>query len=504
MRGSEIVVEEKPKRRCEDRPVVVRRLKQKCRREEQQQQQVRSVPYQASPAVKEAVGRAEAFARKWLAEKDDVDSETIVKALREIGNDWPTQSRPNVTDTGRPVPGLCLGLVFALGQGAQCSHASEAHPYLTRLLTKWCSKTLPRTKAGRVFPYSSLQINYNYRAIKHVDANNIGPSYIMSLGDHEGGELWTSDRGVIDCRGRWRLFDGNKEHETRPFRGRDRISFIAFAHEQYSKLARPVVDQLRDLGFTAARSDGLDDEFFERFRIERSYLSEAHNQAFRACLQERRGETILLENSGDVAVECFGRQAEKGGGWMAFNGRDGVAEVLDLKENSVGIWYLQLNWTRNGQLELAKHDRLNFYANMGAALRELQKRIREMPSGSPVVLGIADTAVAASRPLTKAVYETLHTLGAPLDMPAIQYRAAWAMIGFKGAKPGQALTAMGTRSTLLRLDATFTRQQRRAGDDDHSSIFETSVRARKPPDLTSIIDVVTGGGQDEAVEDPSH
>ena len=30
-------------------------------------------------------------------------------ALRELGDDWPTQARPNATDTGRPVPGVCSG-----------------------------------------------------------------------------------------------------------------------------------------------------------------------------------------------------------------------------------------------------------------------------------------------------------------------------------------------------------------------------------------------------------
>ena len=57
----------------------------------------------------------------------------------------------------------------------------------------------------------------------------------------------------------------------------------------YSKLDEPTCATLRGLGFTAAATDGVDLEFFERFRIERSYLSDAHNAKFKACLAARRG-----------------------------------------------------------------------------------------------------------------------------------------------------------------------------------------------------------------------
>ena len=66
------------------------------------------------------------------------------------------------------------------------------------------------------------------------------------------------------------------------------------------------------------------------------------------------------------------------------------------------------------------------------------------------------------------------------------------MIGFKGAPAGAALTAMGTRSTLLRLDASFALDAKTGA---------TSLARAEPPDLTNIIDVVTGGGQDCAVRD---
>ena len=67
---------------------------------------------------------------------------------------------------------------------------------------------------------------------------------------------------------------------------------------------------------------------------------------------------------------------------------------------------------------------------------------------------------------------------------------AWALIGYKGAPPGTALTTMGARSTLLRLEARFARVAGPAG--------AVSLCAKKEG-LTSIADVVTGGNQDCAV-----
>ena len=67
-------------------------------------------------------------------------------------------------------------------------------------------------------------MNYNYAARRHVDSNNLGPSYIIALGSHSGGGLWTADRGVVDCHHRWAAFNGTKEHETQPFTGTSRIA----------------------------------------------------------------------------------------------------------------------------------------------------------------------------------------------------------------------------------------------------------------------------------------
>jgi len=442
-----------------------------------------------SKDVRSGLKKVDAHAKAWLdSHKASESPKTpeVLAMLRMLGDKWPTQQRPNVTDTGKAVPGMCVGLVFALGQGAMTSLISRHHPHMVKFLVRWTRSTLPQTQKGNEFPFSSLQVNYNYAAIKHVDGNNIGPSYIMSIGDHTGGALWTADQGVVECHNRWKLFDGNQEHYTKPFKG-ERISFIAFAHEQYNKLEAGTAAQLTGMGFTAARSDRKDLEFFARFRIERSYLSDEHNDKFRQELAKRKQANDPASlGPGDVAVECYGRQAERGGGWMAFKGAKG-AVTLDLTPNSVGIWCAELKFV-NGKLELKDHRRVDFYNKREKATASFQQQVKAAPAGTPFVLGIADTACAASRPLGQGVYNTLQLLGAPEDMPKIEYRVAWAMVGFKGAAPGTALHAMGTRSTLLRLDATLSQ----AGG-------KTKLVKKAEADLTSIIDVCIGSGQDAAV-----
>ena len=73
----------------------------------------------------------------------------------------------------------------------QLSAVSQNFQNLVKLVCAWTTKELPD------FPFSSLQINYNYMARKHVDGNNIGPSYIKAIGAHSGGQLWTADKFVV-------------------------------------------------------------------------------------------------------------------------------------------------------------------------------------------------------------------------------------------------------------------------------------------------------------------
>ena len=71
---------------------------------------------------------------------------------------------------------------------------------------------------------------------------------------------------VLSCHRKWTLFNGNAFHATQPFSG-TRISFIAFTNSSYNKLLPTVSSTLKELGFTAGSSDGVDLPYFKAFRI---------------------------------------------------------------------------------------------------------------------------------------------------------------------------------------------------------------------------------------------
>ena len=147
-------------------------------------QQLANAPGDASCAAEVRTGlkKVETYAQNWLSKhkKDEAPSGAeVVEMLKLLNGKWPTQARPNVTDTGRPVPGMCAGLVFALGQGARTSLISTNHPFMTKFLVKWCRATLPKTKKGAEFPFSSLQVNYNYAVrcrVSYRRVDGVSPS----------------------------------------------------------------------------------------------------------------------------------------------------------------------------------------------------------------------------------------------------------------------------------------------------------------------------------------
>ena len=180
----------------------------------------------ARNAIKESLSKAEAAATRFL-EKGlcKISEDDVLEALRALGGVWPTQERPNVApDIKMPhVPGMCLGLAPDRSYaGCAVGKITKSCPNLSKLVTAWVANSLP----DKDFRFGAVQINFNYRARKHIDANNLGPSYITSLGDHTGGHLWTGDRGVLDCKGSWKLFDGNTLHATQPFQGGEHVQCI--------------------------------------------------------------------------------------------------------------------------------------------------------------------------------------------------------------------------------------------------------------------------------------
>lgn len=87
------------------------------------------------------------------------------------------------------------------------------------------------------FKYNQVVINHNFEITKHTDAQNVGESYIIGLGDYEGGELCVDFDGNIvekDIKHQFFTFNGSKyAHWVKPFKG-DRYTLV-FYNINYKK-----------------------------------------------------------------------------------------------------------------------------------------------------------------------------------------------------------------------------------------------------------------------------
>lgn len=212
-----------------------------------------------SDAMSEAVAQAQVKA-------GDFSLASVLKVLRCV--DVPENfTRTNVMPEGKDsVFGMLLGL-YEWGSFGITKQTIKK-PWLTRLLVGAIRSAVPH------FHFTSIQVNYDYASKPHVDKSNLGDSYIVSLGNHSGGQLWVHDDtgaepyelgGQDDVssfyrvgsvfRGRrlqvhdtWVAFDGNKLHFTMPFEG-ERYSIIWFTKDRFANVPEDVRIDLRLSGF---------------------------------------------------------------------------------------------------------------------------------------------------------------------------------------------------------------------------------------------------------------
>lgn len=184
----------------------------------------------------------------WFA--DNTESKTYVGEVLNEKITWPMCfSRGNVMPEGASyISAFPMGAVLNYCQGLMPSRTLSIWPNLARLLTAFIKKSHPK------FEFTTMQLNRNYGARMHVDGNNHGYSYIIALGEYEGGDLWVYDpvngdtemevkdalrgyrelkvgskvRGKLhNIRYKWLRFDGNTPHAVLPFSG-TRLSIVYF------------------------------------------------------------------------------------------------------------------------------------------------------------------------------------------------------------------------------------------------------------------------------------
>ena len=419
----------------------------------------------AKPKTPEHLQRCEDAAAKLLQAKKKISHADVLRTFRLIkAADWPTQTRPNVAPTANPeVTGLVLGLSPNRQGGCSIAQGSQQCPCLTQVVTKWIKDTLP----DAAFRYGSIQVNYNYRARKHIDSNNLGPSYIVALGSFEGGQLWTGDRGVLDCREKWCLFDGNTEHATEPYSGKDRFSFILFTPDRYNKLTKSICEEAKRLGVTACSTAGVDDKYFSQYR-DLAAVDEDDHVAFTEKHHENNPPSF---GSGALSVETNGYAAGRGWGWIAWQtGKSGGDKVHTehFRKNATGIHVVELDVvppsTPKQVLTFSVREvhRFNLYQDTEAETKRFAKWVDKLPKNTVVGCCITDTAMAKTRPLNSTVYESFRKLGASDSLTLIGYREPFCFLGWKGAAKGKGVYALDAKKQskqLLRLDAVVSMEK---------------------------------------------
>ena len=166
------------------------------------------------------------------------------------------------------IEGMALGAVtdWFDHKTARVSKNISSFKFLVLLLAGWFS-----TQA-QGFMFTTIQCNKNYAAVMHVDGHDCGPSAIISLGHHTGGELWVWDpdgsvpcqavrdipgwcsRGdylygkTLDIHNRLTIIDGRRPHAVLPFTG-ERYSLVFYCTESWAYATREQEEELRALKF---------------------------------------------------------------------------------------------------------------------------------------------------------------------------------------------------------------------------------------------------------------
>jgi hypothetical protein len=160
----------------------------------------------------------------------------VLDLLSEL--DFPHQKRPNIRRQGDDKPsGFVLGWVNNRPSIAKMhnlplqdiSKASKREKY--KPLYEAAKKLMKSHNPN--FKFSSIQVNKNNRTAKHIDGYNVGESYMIGLGNYNGGDLIIYDEDgnnpkSYPTKNKWIKFNGSiYPHETKAFTG-DRYTLVFY------------------------------------------------------------------------------------------------------------------------------------------------------------------------------------------------------------------------------------------------------------------------------------
>lgn len=83
------------------------------------------------------------------------------------------------------------------------------------------------------FPFTTVQVNYNYKTKPHIDGHNVGNSLILGFGDYSGGDLVVSGKSY-NIKNTPTIFNGSLHlHSTKPYTG-ERYSLVFFKQLEFN------------------------------------------------------------------------------------------------------------------------------------------------------------------------------------------------------------------------------------------------------------------------------
>lgn len=159
----------------------------------------------------------------------------VYKLLKDF--EFPTTERNNVLRTGQTgYEGFVLGVVNTrglVGVGKMLSRKTQSPKYRELYLNTKKMMDMHIKNSDPKFKFTSIQYNKSQRTAKHVDAKNVGESYIIGLGDYKGGEVIVYDENdqnpvKHNVKNRFLKFNGSiYPHETAPFTG-ERFTMVFY------------------------------------------------------------------------------------------------------------------------------------------------------------------------------------------------------------------------------------------------------------------------------------
>jgi len=234
-----------------------------------------------SPNAEDQISTLEKYRCARRGSNEDVLSfESVLASLGTI--DVPeTEGRHNVRrhNEGEAVRSMSTGVVPSRSVGGiQLAAASKQRPRLTRLLVAFGRAHIPDSE----FRFNAITINKNYATAMHTDKFNLGPSFIVALGDFEGGgELWAHDIGAADVKCKFLRFDGNIPHCTIPWTSGERYSLVFYtnrAHSMMREFDRKYL--VEELGFPLPHASVVGPVYRPKFQLPVDEKLAAAEEAF--------------------------------------------------------------------------------------------------------------------------------------------------------------------------------------------------------------------------------